>query len=94
MTSRDARRRRIVELVGRNRIDSQEQLLDLLAAESITTTQATLSRDLRSLGVVKGADGYEVLFDGTDERAVWKTLGRSLAGLVEHVAVGGTMVVL
>jgi transcriptional regulator of arginine metabolism len=43
----------IIRLVQRERVHNQEQLRDLLYAEGIEVTQATLSRDLRDLGLVK-----------------------------------------
>ena len=36
----------------------QEQLRELLLEQGVDATQATLSRDLRELGVVKGPGGY------------------------------------
>jgi transcriptional regulator of arginine metabolism len=48
----------ILELVEREAITSQEQLREQLRARGIETTQATLSRDIRELGLVKrAADG-------------------------------------
>jgi transcriptional regulator of arginine metabolism len=57
--SRAARQARIVELITQRSVHSQPELLALLEAEGIGTTQATLSRDLDELGAVKlrGADG-------------------------------------
>ena len=54
-----AARPRIVELIRDRPVRSQTELLAMLAAEGIGTTQATLSRDLDELGAVKlrGADG-------------------------------------
>ena len=53
------RRARIVALVGANQVWSQQELAELLRRrEGITVTQATLSRDLAELGVVKGPAGY------------------------------------
>jgi len=46
----------IARLVRRHRIASQEQLRELLAAEGVDVTQATLSRDIRELGLAKVAD--------------------------------------
>src|SRR6059036_3290272 len=46
----------ITELLGDRRFSSQEQLARALANAGIEATQATLSRDLRSLGVAKRAD--------------------------------------
>jgi transcriptional regulator of arginine metabolism len=48
----------ILELVDREAITSQEQLRDRLRARGIEATQATLSRDIRDLGLIKrAADG-------------------------------------
>ena len=54
-----ARRQAIIlELVTRNEITSQEQLRTRLKARGYDVTQATLSRDIRDLGLVKrSADG-------------------------------------
>lgn len=46
----------ILKLVRENRIHSQDQLRDLLAAEDIDVTQATLSRDIRDLRLAKISD--------------------------------------
>jgi transcriptional regulator of arginine metabolism len=58
--ARDKRRRRIAELVREKRIKSQFELQDLLAAEGIDVNQATLSRDVRDMRLLKGREGYEV----------------------------------
>lgn len=49
----------ILELVRENRVTSQEALRELLATRGIEATQATISRDVRELRLVKvpGADG-------------------------------------
>lgn len=48
----------ILELVEREPITSQEQLRERLRDRGVETTQATLSRDIRDLGLVKrAADG-------------------------------------
>lgn len=46
----------ILKLVQRRRVESQEHLRELLAAAGIDVTQATLSRDIRELGLAKVAD--------------------------------------
>lgn len=43
----------ILELVDREPITSQEQLRDRLRTRGIEATQATLSRDVRDLGLIK-----------------------------------------
>jgi len=58
-SSKTARLARITALIRERAIRSQGELGDLLAAEGLATTQATLSRDLEELGAVKvrGTDG-------------------------------------
>ncbi|MCY2961155.1 MAG: arginine repressor [Planctomycetota bacterium] len=58
--TRDVRRARILELVRRDRVKSQHELQSLLGEYGIDVNQATLSRDLRDLGLLKGRDGYEI----------------------------------
>lgn len=53
MASKRDRQQAIVRLIGSSQISSQEDLKRLLAAEGLVVTQATLSRDLRDLGVVR-----------------------------------------
>lgn len=53
MASKRERQQAIVRLIGSSQISSQEDLKRLLAAEGLVVTQATLSRDLRDLGVVR-----------------------------------------
>ena len=45
----------ILELVSQQEVTSQEQLRALLRGRGIETTQATLSRDIRDLGLFKAA---------------------------------------
>jgi transcriptional regulator of arginine metabolism len=53
---RSRRLARIAQLLGERRFSSQEELARALAREGTSVTQATLSRDLRSLGVAKRPD--------------------------------------
>jgi transcriptional regulator of arginine metabolism len=43
----------LLNVVRRERVGSQEQLRELLRAEGFDVTQATLSRDIRELGLAK-----------------------------------------
>jgi transcriptional regulator of arginine metabolism len=58
MTKRD-RHAQILEILRTNRVTSQEALRELLHRQGTEVTQATLSRDIRELRLVKvpGADG-------------------------------------
>ncbi len=50
------RQRLIASLVSRRRIGTQHDLLAALAAEGCAATQATVSRDIRELGLEKSHD--------------------------------------
>ena len=55
MTRKEARQAVIRELVSSSQIGSQEEFKQLLATRGVQVTQATLSRDLRELGIVRAA---------------------------------------
>ena len=57
----ERRRALIRELLKQGPIASQESLRQLLAEHGVEITQATLSRDLRELDVVKGDGAFSVL---------------------------------
>jgi transcriptional regulator of arginine metabolism len=72
-STKNARHRRIVELVTHQEVRSQSELADLLGASGLHVTQATLSRDLVELDAVKvrgqsGALVYAVPGEGGDRR--------------------------
>jgi transcriptional regulator of arginine metabolism len=52
------RQAQIKKILRRQRVSTQNELGEALAAEGIETSQVTLSRDLRELGVVKTPEGY------------------------------------
>jgi len=62
---RDRRRSAILGLLKRGRFASQEELAEKLAHKGIATTQPSLSRDLRELGV--GKVGGRYVLAGADD---------------------------
>ncbi len=56
-----SRHQKIIELVGRMRIGTQEELADILNREGYKVTQATVSRDIKELKLSKvtGNDGIQ-----------------------------------
>jgi transcriptional regulator of arginine metabolism len=52
-----ARDRRIREIISRRAITTQRQLAEALSAAGIRVTQATISRDIKRLGLVKVPSG-------------------------------------
>lgn len=63
------RHSKILELIQENRVDTQEELLRLLRSEGYDVTQATVSRDIKELRLVKilGADGRYQYATGKSE---------------------------
>ena len=59
-----ARQRKILEIIEKNDIGTQEELVALLEREGLEITQATISRDIRELGITK------VSVDGRTQRYV------------------------
>lgn len=60
----------IRRLIGNTRIESQEELRSLLAADGFAVTQATLSRDLRQMQVDKvsaAGTGYYYAIHGEEQ---------------------------
>ena len=47
------RERRIREIIGKQPVETQEELVDLLRTRGMGVTQATVSRDIKRLGLVK-----------------------------------------
>lgn len=93
------RQQLVLELIDREPITSQEQLRERLQARGIRVTQATLSRDIRDLGLVKAAaDGAyrrpvsgDAAAAGPDSLAV---LRRAVAGSLRKFDVVQQLVVL
>lgn len=50
---KSARQEKILEIIGKYEIETQNQLMECLLAEGVKSTQATLSRDIRDLHLVK-----------------------------------------
>ena len=79
--SKHQRQFRITEYLQQQAVASQAQLVDLLAADGIEATQATVSRDLDELGAVKsrlpgGEVGYVVPAQPQDQVAPAEHLRR------------------
>jgi len=62
-----ARRQMIRRLIATGEIHSQEQIVTELAQRGITVTQATVSRDLAELGVVRGVRGGAPVYLANDD---------------------------
>ena len=72
-TMRLSRQNKILEIIRTNEVETQDQLLNLLREAGYSVTQATVSRDIRELQLVKrqGKDGKYRYFAGNyDDRPI------------------------
>jgi transcriptional regulator of arginine metabolism len=89
----------IARLIEQHPVQNQAQLVDLLAAEGVGATQATVSRDLDDLGAIKvrvpgGETAYAIPALPKQQRAPEDHLRRVFADWVVETASSGNLVVL
>ncbi len=94
MSDKARRQRRVREILERERVTNQQRLQRLLHAEGIEATQATLSRDLRDLGVLKGHDGYTLPGPGAPASSQAPELQHALEEFLTGSGQAGNLVVL
>jgi transcriptional regulator of arginine metabolism len=96
MTDRVRRQEWIARLIDKGGVESQEHLQNLLAERSVRVAQATLSRDLRELGVLKGPAGYALPngANGSHGKGPERALGEALRAFLLRAERGGNLVVL
>ncbi len=59
MSIKDKRHRRIIEIITENTVETQDELMSMLRESGFEITQATVSRDIRDLKLIKIAlDGH------------------------------------
>jgi transcriptional regulator of arginine metabolism len=93
------RQHRIAKLLEDQAVTSQAQLVDLLAADGVVATQATVSRDLEDMGAVKvrmagGDTVYAIPELPKDQIAPEDHLRRVMGEWVVEVAQSHNLVVL
>ena len=93
------RQHRVARILEQHPVTSQAQLVELLAADGVVATQATVSRDLEELGAIKvraaGGDSvYAIPELPKDQVAPEDHLKRVLGDWVVEVAHSANLVVL
>jgi transcriptional regulator of arginine metabolism len=93
------RQHRIAQLLQQHAVTSQGQLVDLLGADKVVATQATVSRDLEELGAVKvrvpgGETVYAIPELPTQQVAPEDHLRRVMGDWVVEVAHSQNLVIL
>jgi transcriptional regulator of arginine metabolism len=97
--AKQQRQHRIARLLEQHAVTSQPQLVELLAADGVMATQATVSRDLEEVGAIKvraagGESVYAIPDLPKEQRAPEDHLRRVLGDWVVEVAHSGNIVVL
>ena len=69
--ARNVRQSKIISIISNAEIETQEELVSALRADGFDVTQATISRDIKELGLIKivgKVKKYKYAFIDTDEK--------------------------
>jgi len=88
------RQGQILKLLTGQAVASQDELRRQLGHLGVRVTQATLSRDLRELKLVKTSAGYRPLASASDEASPLPTLARALKDFLLDIRPAQNMLVL
>jgi transcriptional regulator of arginine metabolism len=95
LMSKQLRHETILRLVRQKPIANQQALQQELAKSGLHTTQATLSRDLSELGLVKTGDGYKLPAQITESfHATHSELKRMLREFMREATPANNLVVV
>lgn len=99
MPGKRQRQHLIAKIIEREMVRNQAQVVELLAAEGVLATQATVSRDLDDLGAIKvrvpgGESAYAIPALPKEQIAPEEHLRRVFGDWVVEVAFSGNLVVL
>jgi transcriptional regulator of arginine metabolism len=96
MKEKTARQTALVKAIEARAIETQEELAAELTKAGFQTTQATLSRDLKEIGVGKkrAADGKLIYATGAVPSPAWPALRRMAENLVSEVKRSGNLVII
>ena len=93
MISKKLRQGRVLEIIKHQALYSQHELIRALRQSGIRVTQATLSRDMKELGLVKGIHGYQV-DEGSDATSTEENLRRVLREFLLQMDASWNLLVL
>lgn len=96
MKEKTARQAALIKAIEARAIETQEELAAELKKAGFYTTQATLSRDLKEIGVGKtrSAAGKLIYATGAVPSPAWPALRRMAENLVSEVKRSGNMVII
>ena len=84
------RQGQILKLIHTKHVHTQDELENELSALGIPATQATLSRDIRELGLAKTSEGYRQI----EPESGGPDLGAILSGFLHDVRIAQNLLVL
>lgn len=93
-TSKTFRHGQILRLISDASISNQEELRRRLAAQKLRVTQATLSRDLQELRLVKTQEGYRTAVGLPEESSGLPSLARALGEFLLDIRPAVNLLVL
>ena len=94
---KNARQQKILELIEKYDIDTQEIMIEKLSEAGINATQTTISRDIRELKLVKGisASGvYKYILPTLKKESSAPVLNSALTESVTEIESAGNIVVV
>src|SRR5216117_1279070 len=93
-TQKTFRHGQILRLISDRQIANQEELRRSLAAQKLRVTQATLSRDLQELRLIKTQEGYKPATVLPEESAPLPPLARALGEFLLDIRPAENLLVL
>ena len=94
---KNIRQKKILELIEKYDIDTQETLIERLFEVGINVTQTTISRDIRELKLVKGMTGrgtYKYIVPGVKKENSTPVLNSALTDAVIKIEAAKNIVVV
>ena len=93
---KNKRQQAIIDIIREKEIRKQDELISELRARGFDVAQATVSRDLRELGVIKKTESGEQKYLVAEKPEGWDGINYSpaLAGLIYGTDCAGNIVVL
>jgi transcriptional regulator of arginine metabolism len=93
-THKRYRQGQILNLLAQVPVANQDALRRQLIRRGLNVTQATLSRDLRELRLVKTAEGYRTLAATVDETPALSSVARAVSEFLQDIRPAQNLLVL
>jgi transcriptional regulator of arginine metabolism len=92
--SKATRQKAILEILRKGSVASQEDLQDALEKKRFRVGQATLSRDIREIGLVKSAEGYGLPQGGSTAEPALPSVARLVREFVLDIRPAQNLLVI